>query len=95
MNQFTEFEVPKEQPKATTEEVRALYPLMSAEIDVFKAVFGNDLKVDMIEEGANRTETKAYRQHLTYTAITGEQYIRLGEIGRSNSKLVNRAKNGR
>lgn len=96
MSQFAEFDMPVVQPKATADEVRQRFPEMSKVIDEFEAVFGiNQVKVHMVEEGNERIETSAYKKQLTYKAISGMQFIRMGEISAANAKHVNRDKHGR
>lgn len=96
MSQFAEFDMTVAAPKPQADDMRQRFPEMTKVIDEFKAVFGeSQVKVDMVEEGGDRIETVAYKKHLTYKAISGMQYIRMGEISAANTKAVNRDKHGR
>ena len=93
MNQFTDFDLPEAPVKPSAADTRARFPQMSVVIDDFKAAFGADqVKVERVQEGAEVMQAKSYKPDSAYGVCTGEQYVRMGELSRANSKYVNRAR---
>lgn len=97
MNQFEEFEMPAKAPKPAASDVRARFPEMSKVIDDFKAAFGDDqVKVARVQEGDQVMQSPSYKPDSSYGGeCTGDQFIRMGELSRKNSKYVNRDKDGK
>jgi hypothetical protein len=93
MSQFTDFDIPATPVKPTAADIRPRFPQMSLVIDEFKAAFGeSQVTVERVQEGSELIEAKSYKPDSAYGVCTGEQYVRMGELSRANSKYVNRAR---
>lgn len=91
MSQFTDFDLPEAPVKQTAADIRPRFPQMSLVIDEFKAAFGeSQLTVERVQEGSELIEAKSYKPDNAYGVCTGEQFIRMGELSRANTKYVNR-----
>lgn len=92
MSRHKEFEsVAKPQP-APVHSVRSAFPECAVMVDEMKALFG-DVTVEALREGDKVVQTKSYQAESAYNVvITGESYLRMGQLAKENEKLVNAGK---
>jgi hypothetical protein len=85
----------QETPKATAEESRAAFPGVAAAVDEARSIFGDGVKVIAFTENGHRHEAKQYKPVDEYGGcLSPSEFIRLGEIGRENTAMLNKREAG-
>jgi len=73
-------------------------PRCSESVDLFKTLFGDDVKVEAAYEGEKSIVTKAKSAEAQMIVIDGEHYLRLGKLAEVEAQrivAINEARNVR